>query len=65
MKEGLKTLLEYFKKLAEDYHVSLDNVLSIALNRYGIILKDTTENRLRFNLQFNEQSSKNYFAVCL
>ncbi len=58
-------MLEYFKKLAEDYHVSLDNVLSIALNRYGIILKDTTENRLRFNLQFNEQSSKNYFAVCV
>ena len=58
-------MLDYFKKLAEDYHLSLENVLSIALNRYGILVDDVDDNRLRFNLELLDSNKKTYFAVCV
>jgi hypothetical protein len=58
-------MLDYFKELAEKYNLSLENVLSIALNRYGIIVDNTDENRLRFNLQLLDSDKKTYFAVCV
>ena len=44
-------MVDYFKGIAEKYNLSLENVLSIALNRYGIIVDNNDENRLRFNLE--------------
>jgi len=58
-------MLNYFKELAEKYNLSLENVLSIALNRYGIIVDNTDENRLRFNLELLNLKKPNYFAVCV
>lgn len=58
-------MLEYFKSLAEKYNMSLENVLSIALNRYGIIVDDLDDNRLRFNLELLDSNKKTYFAVCV
>lgn len=58
-------MLEYFEELARKYNVSLSNVLSIALNRYGIVTTDTTDSRLRFNLDFMNSGVNNYFAVCV
>lgn len=58
-------MLDYFKKLAGDYHLSLENVLSIALNRYGVLTSDVDDNRLRFNLELLDSNKKTYFAVCV
>ena len=58
-------MLDYFKEIAEKYSLSLENVLSIALNRYGIIVDNTDENRLRFNLELLDSNKKTYFAVCV
>lgn len=58
-------MLEYFKKLAKEYNMPISNVISIALNRYGIICKETTDNRLRFNLRILDDSKKSFFAVCV
>ena len=58
-------MLDCFKEIAEKYNVSLNNVLSIALNRYGIIIDNTSENRLRFNLELLNSGTKTYFAVCV
>lgn len=58
-------MLDYFKEIAKKYNLSLENVLSIALNRYGIIVDNTDENRLRFNLDLLNSNKKTYFAVCV
>ena len=42
-------MLDYFKELSIKYNVPLENVLSIALNRYGIIIEGYPDNRIRFN----------------
>ncbi len=58
-------MLEYFKKLASLYKVPLDNVISIALNRYGIVMDNTLDNRLRFDVEILDTHTKNFFAVCV
>lgn len=58
-------MLDYFKEIAVKYNLSLENVLSIALNRYGIIVDNINENRLRFNLELLDSDNKTYFAVCV
>ena len=58
-------MLDYFKELAKNYHLSLENVLSIALNRYGVIIDEVDDNRLRFNLELLDSNQKTYFAVCV
>lgn len=58
-------MLEYFIEIAKKYNLSLENVLSIALNRYGILVDNTDENRLRFNLELLDSNKKTYFAVCV
>ncbi|HPE15065.1 MAG TPA: hypothetical protein PLT65_04445 [Bacilli bacterium] len=58
-------MLDYFKSIAKQYGLSLENVLSIALNRYGVLIKDTDENRLRFNLNLLNSDVSTYFAVCV
>ncbi len=58
-------MLEYFKKLASEYNVTLENVLSIALNRYGLIIEDFEDKRIRFNLSLLDSNKKTYFAVCV
>lgn len=58
-------MLDYFKILAIKYNLFLDKVISIALNRYGIIIKDCNENRLRFNLNLLNNKKDNFYAVCV
>lgn len=58
-------MLEYFKVLAQKYNVSIENVLSIALNRYGIIIKGYDDSRIRFNLEILNNGVNDFFAVCV
>lgn len=58
-------MLKYFKELAKEYNMSLENVLSIALNRYGIIVDNFTDSRIRFNLQMLYSEKNTFFAVCV
>ena len=58
-------MLDYFKELSIKYNVPLENVLSIALNRYGIIIEGYPDNRIRFNLSLLDSNKKDYFAVCV
>lgn len=58
-------MYEWFNILASRYNTTIDNVLSIALNRYGIIMDNCSDNRIRFNLRFNDSERENYFAVCV
>ena len=58
-------MLEYYQSLALKYDVSLENVLAIALNRYGIKYAKTSDNRIRFNLKMLNSSQTYYFAVCV
>ena len=58
-------MIEYFKKIAVQHGLSLENVLSIALNRYGIIVDNVKDNRIRFNLKLLGSDKSTYFAVCV
>jgi len=58
-------MLKEFYELSQKYHVSLENVLSIAINRYGVWIDNYPDNRIRFNLQFKNNQKKDYFAVCV
>lgn len=55
----------YFKELSKQYNVPLENVISIALNRYGILCKETDDNRLRFDVNFLDNEKSTFFAVCV
>lgn len=52
------------EELAKEYNVPREDVLLIALNRYGVIY-DTEDNRIRFRLQLNDSEEIFYFAVCV
>lgn len=52
------------EELANEYNVPREDVLLIALNRYGVIY-DTEDNRIRFRLQLNDSEEIFYFAVCV
>ena len=58
-------MLEKFIEIAKFYNLSVENVLSIALNRYGILVDGIKDNRLRFNLELLDSKKKTYFAVCV
>ena len=58
-------MLNYFEDLASHYNVSIQNVVSIALNRYGIICRGVDDNRLRFNLSILGEEKPTFFAVCV
>ena len=58
-------MLDYFKELSEKYGVSLENILSIALNRYGILIDDFDDSRIRFNLDMLNSGKETFFAVCV
>lgn len=58
-------MFEYFKTLASDYNLSLENVLSIALNRYGVLIDGYDDDRVRFNLKFNNSIKEDFFALCV
>ncbi len=58
-------MFNYFKELSVKYNVPLENVLSIALNRYGLIIDGYPDNRIRFNLSLLDSNKKDYFAVCV
>ena len=58
-------MLNYFKKLSDEYNLSLENIISIALNRYGILMDNTNDNRLRFNLKILNSNTNTFFAVCV
>ena len=56
-------MLEYFESLSQKYRVSVSNVISIALNRYGILSDDITDNRIRFELSIPGDSKSTFFAI--
>ena len=58
-------MLEKFIEIAKCYDLSVENVLSVALNRYGILVDGIQDNRLRFNLELLDSKKKTYFAVCV
>ena len=58
-------MYSYLKKLAEEYNMSFENVLSIAINRYGILIEDYPDNRIRFNLKLLNSNKNSFFAVCV
>ena len=58
-------MLNYLQELAKEYNMSNENVLSIALNRYGLIIPNYPDNRIRFNLKINGSSKNTFFAVCV
>ena len=58
-------MLNYFEELSKKYNISLENIISIALNRYGILMEDTDDNRLRFNLKILNNDKDTFFAVCV
>lgn len=63
--KGGMTMLDYFENLAILYNVHIQNVVAIALNRYGIICKELDDNRLRFNLRILGEEKPTFFAVCV
>lgn len=58
-------MYNYLMNLAKEYNMSFENVLSIALNRYGIIIKDYPDSRIRFNLNVLGSENSTFFAVCV
>ena len=58
-------MLNYFEDLANRYDVPIQNVISIALNRYGIICQSVDDNRLRFNIKILGEERPTFFAVCV
>lgn len=58
-------MLKHFDSLASKYEVPIQNVVAIALNRYGIIYRGVEDNRLRFNLQILGEEKPTFFAVCV
>lgn len=58
-------MFEYFNELSTNYNVSIENVLSIAINRYGVIIDRYPDSRIRFNLRFLNDEKDNFFAVCV
>lgn len=60
-----KEMLEYFKRIASEHNLTLENVLSIALNRYGLNIENFEDKRIRFNLKLLNSSNSTYFAVCV
>ena len=56
-------MLNYLEQLAKEYNMSKENVLSIALNRYGLVIPNYPDNRIRFNLNMNGHNT--FFAVCV
>lgn len=58
-------MLDYFEKMSKEYDISLLNVLSISLNRYGILTDEIKDSRIRFNLKMLDNSTSRYFAVCV
>ena len=58
-------MYNYLKDLSKEYNMSFENVLSIALNRYGLIIEDYPDNRIRFNLNILDNEKSTFFAVCV
>ena len=58
-------MFEYLKSLSEKYDTTFENVLSIALNRYGIIIDNFNDNRIRFDLDILNNNHNTFFAVCV
>lgn len=58
-------MIEYFRKMALKYNIPLESVISIALNRYGIIASDIEDNRIRFYLKMLNSNNSTFFAVCV
>lgn len=58
-------MLKYFEELANRYDSTLENVISIAINRYGIIIENFEDNRIRFDLNILNADKDTFFAVCV
>lgn len=55
---------EYVKSIAGEYHIPIEDVLLIALNRYGLCA-NIQDKRIRFKLRLNTYEEVFYLAVCI
>ena len=53
----------YFESLAHKYNMPLENIVAIALNRYGVISDELSDKRIRFLLNFNNSEHNKFFAL--
>ncbi len=58
-------MIEEFQKLAEEYNLSLNNIILISLNRYGVKIDNFEDSRIRFNLKLPNEEQNYYCAVCV
>lgn len=56
-------MLNYLKMLSKKYNMPLENVFAIALNRYGVLMNNDEDKRLRFNLNILDSDIKTFFAI--
>lgn len=56
--------LELAKNLASQYGIPIEDVILIALNRYGIIA-DVEDKRIRFKIKLDSTDEVFYFAICV
>lgn len=54
---------DYFESLAHKYNMPLENIVAIALNRYGVISDELSDKRIRFLLNFNNSERNKFFAL--
>lgn len=58
-------MFEYFRSLANKYQISLANIISIAINRYGIKSKEINDNRVRLYTKLFDNENVDFYAVCV
>lgn len=56
-------MLNYFESLSQKYGVEVNHIISIALNRYGIITDEIEDNRIRFELNILNDNKPTFFAL--
>mgnify|MGYP004465298927 FL=1 len=58
-------MFDKLENLSKEFNVPFENVLSIALNRYGVIIPNFKDNRVRFNLKLLNSDVSCFYAVCV
>lgn len=61
----MKINLQYLKDISQKHDIPLEDVILIALNRYGVIIEDSKEKRIRFRLKLETYPEIFYLAVCV
>lgn len=58
-------MYDYFFNLSKKYNMPLESLLSVAINRYGILSNEIEDSRIRFSLGFEDSDVTTFFAVCV